>query len=133
MSLDQISKLLLSFSNRLRRSFILVDALDENFANEDEENRLRSDLIEKLQSLQRQNDQPGGCSLLFTSRENYSIREQLADCTRIDIHAADSDIESYVRSRILNRMKFRFADYLRTDTNLCSTIVGGLVRKAQGM
>ncbi|CAD6584844.1 MAG: hypothetical protein ASARMPREDX12_001771 [Alectoria sarmentosa] len=133
LSLEDLSRLLSSLSNHFRRSFILVDALDEHFVNDDEENAMQLTLLDILLNLQQKRRDSRGCTLFFTSRENGLIQERLAGCVRLDIRAAGSDIELYSRSRIHDPSKFRFANNVRDDVDLGNQIVSGLVEKAQGM
>ena len=133
LSLAEYLELLSSFPDSFQRSFILIDALDEIFTNEDEEDVLQFPLLEELLKLQKQRSATNGYTLFFTSRENHVIQEQLAGTRRFDITAADSDIESYIRSRIANSSQFRFANKIQKDTELADTIVERLIEKAQGM
>ena len=133
LSLEDLSRLLSSLSNHFRRSFILVDALDEHFVNDDEENAMQLTLLDILLNLQQKRKDSRGCTLFFTSRENGLIQERLAGCVRLDICAAGSDIELYLRSRIHDPSKFRFAKNLRVDADLGNLIVSRLVEKAEGM
>ena len=133
LSLAEYLSLLSSFADSFRRSFILIDALDENFTNEDEEDVLQLPLLAELLKLQKQRRASNGYTLFFTSRENHVIQEQLAGASRLNIRAADSDIESYIRSRIANSSQFRFANKIQGDAELANTIVERLIEKAQGM
>ena len=133
LSLENLLTLLSSFSSSFRRSFILIDALDEHFTNEDEENALRLTLLDELLELQKQESGFKGYTLFFTSRENSVIQKQLAGSVRLNIRAKDPDIESYVRSRIANPSQFSFAKKIREDAELADTIVNRLIGKAQGM
>ena len=132
LSLSDYLNLLSFFPDSFRRSFILIDALDENFTNEDEEDVLQLPLLEELLKLQKQRSATNGYTLFFTSRENHVIQEQLAGAGRLDIRAATSDIESYIRSRITNP-SFSFAKEIREDAELANTIVVRLIEKADGM
>ena len=129
LSLEDHSKLLSSFSHHFRRSFILVDALDEHFINDDEQNAAQLTLLDTLLNLHSS----GGYTLFFTSREHQLIKGRLAACARLDIRATDFDIELYLRSRISDPTKFKFAQKLRNDADLGDLIVSKLVKKAQGM
>ena len=133
LSLENQLSLLSSFPNSFRRSFILIDALDEHFTNEDEENALRLTLLDELLKLQKKGGGLKGYTLFFTSRENHVIQEHLAGSVRLDIRAADSDVGSYVRSRIVNPSQFRFADKIMKDAELAHRIVDRLTEKARGM
>lgn len=133
LSLEDHSRLLLSSSNHFRRSFILVDALDEHIINDDEEGAMQLTLLDILLNLQRQRNSSGGYTLFFTSRPNGLIQRRLAGCVCLDIRATDSDIESYLRSRIRDPTKFPFAEKVRDDANLGTLITSRLVENAQGM
>ncbi len=133
LSLEDHSRLLSSFSNHFRRSFILVDALDEHLIKDDEENAMYLTLLNFLLNLHQQKNSSGGYTLFFTSRENSLIKERLAGCARLDIYATNSDIESYLRSRICDPAKFRHAKKVQDDAELGDSIVRELVEKAQGM
>ena len=133
LSLKNLLSLLSSFPCSFRKSFILIDALDEHFTNEDEENALQLTLLDELLKLQKQGSGFEGYTLFFTSRENHVIQEHLAGSVRLDIRAADSDIESYVRSRIADPSQFRFADKIKGDAEFANMIVNRLTEKAQGM
>ena len=132
-SLEDLSKLLSSLSNQFRRSFILVDALDEHLINNDEENPEQFTLLNFFLNLYQQRNSSRGYMLFFTSRENGLIKERLAGCARLDIYAIEDDIESYLRSRISDPAKFRFAKKVHDDANLGNLIVSSLVEKARGM
>ena len=133
LSLDDYSKLLSTFSNHFRRSFILVDALDEHVINDEEESVMQLTLLDILLNLQQQRNSSEGYTLLFTSRENGLIQERLVGCARLDIRAADSDIEVYLRSRIYDPTKFRFAKKVQDDANLANLMISRLVENAKGM
>ena len=133
LSLGGHLSLLSTLPKSFRRSFILIDALDEHFTNEDEEKALRLTLLDELLKLQRQGSGLKGYTLFFTSRENRVIQEQLAGSVCLNIRATDSDIESYVRSRIANPSQFSYANKIRENAELVNTIVDRLIEKAQGM
>ena len=132
-SLEDYSRLLLSLSNPFRRSFILVDALDEHFVNEDEENAMRLTFLDELLNLQQLGNSSRAYTLFFTSRENHVIQKRLTGYVRLDIRAADPDIESYLRSRVRDPTRFTLAEKVRDDNNLVNLIVGSVVEKSQGM
>ena len=132
-SLDEYSKVLLYLSNHFRKSFIIVDALDEHLNEEEGDHASQMELFHRLQEFQRQSNATTCCRLFLTSRENLRIRDQLTGYTHIGIRAMDSDIISYLRSRIFDRTKFRFADKLRSTADLANMITEKLVQAAQGM
>ena len=133
LSLEDLTRLLSSFSSHFRRSFILVDALDEHFINDDEESVMQLTLLDSLLNLQKRGNSSRDYTLFFTSREFPLIHRRLAGCVRLDIRATDSDVESYLRSRIYDPTRFPFAGKVQDDANLGNLIVSKLVEKAQGM
>lgn len=133
LSLEEHSKLLASLSKYFRRSFILVDALDEHVISDDAERSWEMTLLDTLLNLQHQWNGSNGCTLFLTSRHSGLIQEKLAQCARLDISAASSDIELYLRSRIRNSSRFRFPVKVRDDDKLIDQIISTLVEKAQGM
>jgi hypothetical protein len=133
--LEEASHLLWRCSNLFRKCFFLVDALDE-YLNEEIDNESHIpeiSLIARLQKIQQEKKDENSFKLFITSRENHFIRDQLQGCDQLDIRAMDSDIESYLRARVIDDTKFRFANDVRNDPALYDHIVAELVRKAQGM
>ena len=133
LSLRDYASLLSSLSTDSKRSFILVDALDEHFANENDEDVLEMNFLDELLQLQHRGNGLPGYSIFLTSRENPVLQERLGGCVRAEIYAADRDIQMYLRSRIYDHTKFRFASKMREDSQLAEDIVESLSRKAQGM
>lgn len=129
-SLEEFSRVFPLLLHGFRRSFILVDALDEYFTSGNEESILEVSLLDELLKLQQTGP---GYTLFITSRAIPMIQERLTDSVHIEIFAADADIELYLRSRIYDCSKFRFADKMRTDNDLADLVVGSLVKKARGM
>lgn len=129
-SLGEYSRLFPSLLNGFRRSFILVDALGEYFTSDDEESILEVTLLKELLKLQQTRP---GCTLFITSRANPVIQERLSGTVHIEISAANADIELYLRSRIYDHSKFRFAGKMRDDNDLADLVVGSLLKKARGM
>lgn len=130
LSLEEFSRLLSSLSNHFGRSLIVVDALDEHFNDKDKENAMQMALLDVLLPLQQHVASSKGYKLFFTSRDHGRIEERLKGYVRLDIRAANSDIELYLRSQIT---KFSFADKVRNDADLGNLIVRRLVENSQGM
>lgn len=133
--LEEALHLLLRCVNLFRKCFILVDALDEylNEGMDDETHIPEISLIARLQKIQQERKDKNSFRLFITSRENHFIRDQLQGCGQLDIRAVDSDIESYLRARVIDVTKFRFANDMRNDPTLRNQIVAELIKKAQGM
>ena len=90
-------------------------------------------LLDELLQLQSREDTLPGFSIFLTSRENLVLQERLEECVRAEIYATDGDIQSYLRSRIYDHTKFKFAGKVREDPELAGSIVKSLSNKAQGM
>ena len=133
LSLEEHSKLLASLSKCFRRCFIVVDALDEHVISGDAERAYEMTLLDTLLNLQHQRNESKGYTLFLTSRHSGLIQERLAKHARIEISAANSDVELYLRSRIRKSSKFRFPVKVRDDAIFIDEIVRTLVEKAQGM
>lgn len=130
-SAEQCLNLLESSVSHFRRTFIVLDALDEHLPSEEDVYSPQIPLLFELINIQRR--RPGRCTIFITSREIHSIREQLPNWTRLDIRASDEDIRSYVKSHINDSKKFTFAGDIRDDPALANEIVEKVVEKAQGM
>ena len=133
LSVSECTELLFSLSVGFRRTFILVDALDECSDDTDEGQSDQQVLITALLRLQRVSDDQRHCSALITSRKNRRVERQLAKHTCIEIRATNQDIESYVGSRIFDVERFAFAKEVKSNPDLGQTIVGKLIENAQGM
>ena len=133
LSQSDCSELLISVSSRFRRSFVVIDALDELLTNDDEGSGLRLDILDELLRLQEQRSSRAYYSLFVTSRENRVIQQSLARSICVEILANSEDVESYIRSYISDTSKFRFADKVQADSDLGNEIVARLTESAQGM
>lgn len=129
LSLENYVALLKSSMNYFRRTFIVIDALDEYLTPDENEHGTHIPLLYHLYSLQQ--EMPRRCTMLITSRESDFIRNELHDNTRLEIRAKDEDIRAYVNSRIHNN--FPFAQNVKTNTDLADEIAKKVVEKAQGM
>lgn len=127
----QCLELLACSMKHFRRTYIVLDALDEHKPSREDGFTPRIPLLCELIDIQHKI--PGRCTIFITSREIYSIQEQLPDRVRLDIRAQDEDIRSYIASRVCDDAKFAFARECRADTRLANEIVEKLVEKAQGM
>ena len=133
LSLSECSKLLAILSTRFRRCFVIADALDENFRNNDDANLLHMPLLEGLEHLRTAAVKGSTVSMFFTSRENDEIKNKLFGCTRQEIRATDHDVDLYILSRIRDASNFRFAKSVIVDAKLETTIVTTLLKNARGM
>ena len=89
-SLKNFASLLSSLAKGFTRSFILIDALNEHFTNEDEECGLKMSLLDEL--LHHRGNAFVYFLIFLTSRENLVLQEKLQGCVRAEIYVADTDI-----------------------------------------
>lgn len=129
LSLENYVALLKSSMKYFRRTFIVIDALDEHLTLDENEPSTHIPLLYHLYSLQK--EMPQRCTMLITSRESDFIRNELHNNTRLEIRAKDEDIQAYVNSRIHNN--FAFAENVKANTDLANAIAKKVVEKAQGM
>ena len=115
--------------HHFRRTFIVIDALDEHLSIDDGEHITEVTLLARLLDIQRQTARR--LTMLITSRELDAIGNQLLDRTRLEIRANDDDVRAYVSSRINNNSPF--AEKVRRDAEFAEAIVEGVVRKARGV
>ena len=127
--LDDSVELLRLSTNHFRRTFVVIDALDEHIPTDDGESTMEVELLTRLLDIQQQ--APGRLAMLITSRDLDFIGNQLGDRTRLEIRAKSSDVRAYVGSRISK--SFRFAEEVRNNPKLASEIVEGVVKKAHGV
>ena len=115
----QLSDLLQSTIKKYVKVFIVVDALDECPKTE------RDELIDELQKLK------AVANVLVTSRKIESIELAFRGATHLEIHALNTDLEIYIRSK--TQEDRRLKDYMRRDPSLQETVVETIVGNAKGM
>ncbi|KAF5716200.1 ankyrin repeat-containing protein [Fusarium globosum] len=116
---EERMSLIRSLSKRFRKTFILIDALDEC----PEENR---DAF-----LQLARDVEASAHLLITSRMNLDLTESFSNLTQITIAARSSDVETYLDAKM--KANSRMRSFLARDKALRNDIINNLVKKTDGM
>lgn len=129
-SSQQCLDLLMSSMKHFRRTFIVIDAVDEHLTHQDDVFNTEIPLVCELDTIQQRI--PEYCTMFLTSREIDLVPKQLHNYTRLDIRAHDEDIESYIHMQI-HEENFRFANEIRKNIDLAREVVEKLVEKAQGM
>jgi hypothetical protein len=121
-SLDTLTTVLKNEIETYSRLFIVVDALDECFPEQ-----VQEDLLEKLRSLTITSP----AKLMVTSRYIPSIESAICADIKLDIIANNNDIKSFVEARISkNSMLKRLVTKV---PSIEEKVVGTVVEKAQGM
>jgi hypothetical protein len=120
-TLAELSELLHVELTSCSRAFLIVDALDEC----DETRGTHRDLMAELLRL------PSNTSLMITSREIPSIRDELNQFCRLEIQATEIDIRTYLE-RCIER-ESRLKGHVQADPVLGITLLDTVVTKVQGM
>jgi hypothetical protein len=124
-SLATYIELLLRLLAGFRRSFLIVDALDE-YTQEDtpHSNKLLDGLI-KIASCEP------SCKVLITSREDCLSLHSTVESNKIKIYAKPEDVRMYVDARIRDR-SFPFSEQINKDANFATDIINNLAERADG-
>jgi hypothetical protein len=133
LSIDKHSELLESLLRLSKKSYIIIDALDEHLNGDEKHPTVQIEFLRRVQEIQKQANASSCCRLFLTSRENRLIEDQLEGCTRVEIRATDSDIRQFLRARISDCSTFHLAGKLQTEDSLVTEIIGIVVEKAHGM
>ncbi|KAH8781605.1 hypothetical protein BGZ57DRAFT_759893 [Hyaloscypha finlandica] len=119
-SIDDISYALDSVCSSLTAVYIIVDALDECT----EEDRSRSQLIDKLRELQAKVD----LRLLFTSRDIPDIAQKFQSESKLEVQASQEDVRRFVIGQIP-----RLPTCIRRDEKLQYIVQEKITEAVDGM
>lgn len=119
-TLDEIFTMLQSQINRFSQVFVVVDALDECPV----ENRVRQDLLSKLDALQTSHN----IHLMVTSRPLPDIMQQFPSSLRLEIRAKEEDINQY-----LDGQMHRLAGCVMRSVDLQEFVKESIVKAVDGM
>ena len=117
--LTEYSSLLLALLAKLRRVFIIVDALDECSSD------ARSEFLAELKKL------PSSVSLMFTARPIPDILDSFLDTPRIEVRASDDDVSTYLTKEI--QRSSLLARLVKDDSCLAGEIVEKVLESSKGM
>lgn len=120
-SIEELKILLRVLAQRHKRTYIVIDALDE--CNID--NSTRDRLLHELFNIQKG---PGGVSLLMTTRFIPEIMQQFETCEQIEVRAAKDDIERYLNNRMTE-----LASFARRRIDIQGEIKSQIVTLVDGM
>ena len=119
-TLDEMFNMLQSEMNRYTQVFVVVDALDECPV----ENRVRRDLLSKLNALQASHS----VSLMATSRIIPDIMQEFQTSLHLEIRASEEDVRSY-----LDEQMFRLAHCVKRNNDLQEAVKENIVKAVNGM
>ncbi|KAJ7575157.1 hypothetical protein C8J56DRAFT_802076, partial [Mycena floridula] len=105
------------------RVYLVVDALDE-CSNRAQDLFISTEPQQGLRSL------PDNVLLLLTSRDMLSISRQFNDETRLNIQAQKTDLEVYIKGRIIENKRLK--GFVETDKFLELEIINEVITKADG-
>lgn len=117
--LREISDLLQSVIQASTKVFIVIDALDEC------PETTRETFVGEIQRLR------DTAHLLVTSRQISFIARGFPNAIQLEIHASDSDLEIYIRSK--TQQDPRLARHLEQDPSLQEVVVATIIDNARGM
>jgi hypothetical protein len=120
-TLAEWSKFLQFQIRRFSRVFIVIDALDEY----SESGGTRDCFLNEIRRLQP------SVHILITSRPISSIESELEGATHLEIRATDSDVRTYLETRIMREGRLR--RLLKADLALQETIIDKIAENAKGM
>ena len=130
MSRTEVRQLLTTLLKRFRRSFLVLDALDECVHSRGDAHSLQSvEIFDEL--LKVMSNCHGSCRIFVTSRENCLDRYKSVPAKRVEIVAADEDVRSYVDS-FIHSDRFSLADSVLEDPQLAEDITESLAKNACG-
>ena len=130
MSRPEIRHLLITLLKRFRRSFLVIDALDEYVHSRGDAFSLQYvEIFDELLKVMSGCD--GSCRIFVTSRENCLDHYKSVPAKRIEILAADEDIRRYVDSYI-HSDRFSHADSVSKNPELAEDITESLAKNACG-
>ena len=131
MRRSELRALLTTLLKPLRRSIIVLDALDEYVPVDGDAHSIKKvEIFDELQEIMKECG--GSCRMFVTSRENCMLRyDDKIHATRLRIAAAEEDIRSYV-SWFIRSEKFPYAEEVSEDRELAGEIVESLAKNANG-
>jgi ankyrin repeat protein len=119
-SSQEISKMLLAVTKGYRKTYIIIDGLDECRS----EDATRDDLLDHIFKLQERT----GASLFTTSRFIPEIERRFQGCVSMEIRASEYDVRRYVEGK-MRRLK----PSIRQHPDLPEEIISGIVQEVDGM
>ncbi|KAG4441578.1 hypothetical protein IFR05_002963 [Cadophora sp. M221] len=120
-TVGQVTGMFRSLLASFKRTFIVVDGLDECSGTDE----TRSNLIKLLNSL------PIQVGIICISRRLGDIEEGFRTASRLEVRASQEDIEVFLRSQILGSDRLR--SFCESSEHLQDTIIEKLVKNAKGM
>ena len=118
-NLEEILKVLGEVIESLSKVYLILDALDECSLE------VRNPFVQRLKSMR------STARMLVTTRPIDNIVQEFTKESPIEIRANPSDLEKYIKSRIVN--SDRLDRLLREDTMLVAEICNKVIAKADGM
>ena|SRR6266536_5984109 len=101
--------------------YFVIDALDEST----DHGKTRDSFLDSLRHL------PSKAHLLVTSRYIPDVERSFQDLARLEIHAADVDVKTYLEKQLQDH--HQLANYVQDHPSLKVTIIDAIVRRTDGM
>ena len=132
LDLQELRVLLIKLLKCFRRSFLIIDALDEYVPSDGD--AYSPETVEIFNEVRKvASTCQGSCRLFVTSREQWLAPYEGVPAKRVEIIAKDKDISSYVKSFIQgDQFPRRFREKIRKDPDFLAETVDSLTRNARG-
>jgi hypothetical protein len=124
-SLDEHVALFLEVSRGFRKTFVIIDALDECSEIDNEDDQTDDKFISAVQMLE------SSVHLLVTSRPNNRIQQAFEAASRVDILASNSDIREYLACRMTGSSQL--AKIVNREPTLKDDIMTAICENSKGM
>jgi hypothetical protein len=121
LKLTDTANLLLSECLGGHTTFIVIDALDECSAHNDNKELFVDELSKLLPSIH----------LTLTSRADSAITHKIADAIQLKIQANDADVAKYVEKRL--EEDARLKHFVEGDAELNVSIASRIIQHARGL
>ena len=125
MSIEDCFSFLQQFCKRVDRVFLTFDALDECPVHDDNNNEHRSKMITMIKRATQ------FAKVFVTSRPNINLKQDIVDCTCIEVQARESDIRTYLKTRVANQHIFQ--RIVRQVPSMENHLIDNICNKSNGM
>lgn len=132
LTASELRGLLIKLLQRFRRSFLLVDALDEYVPGDSDADSLESvEIFDEVRQVMFAC--LGSCRVLVTSREPLLNSYKEIFATRVEVVATDVDVRSYVDYYIRSdQFPRKYKEKVLKDPAFARLIMDSLTEKARG-
>ena len=125
LNIDDCFSFLQQLCKRIERVFLTFDALDECPILDDNNNEHRSKMINMIKRATQ------FAKVFVTSRPNINLKQDIVDCTCIEVQARESDIRTYLKTRVASQHIFQ--RIVRQVPSMENHLIENICSKSNGM